>query len=226
MKWENSRALTPLKRDFLKAFFTQGREFFLTGGSALGIFYLGHRVSYDLDLFSTAAFIDWHVLDNDVRSIAQTLGAETRSVTVSPTFRRYELNRGAEREILDFVLERVPQIDPEKTLFGNVQVDTLREITANKICTLISRCETKDLIDLYFLAKRGVTLRDHLADARRKEAGLDPAMMAFLLSRTTLDEPPDYLLEPLDMVDFAAFVRGLQRELADLSHPSNGEPQP
>jgi len=30
-------------------------------------------------------------------------------------------------------------------------VDTLHEILLNKICTLVSRCEVKDLLDLYFL---------------------------------------------------------------------------
>ena len=43
MNWEKSKALTPLKRDFLKAFFEREHRFFLTGGSALGIFYLQHR---------------------------------------------------------------------------------------------------------------------------------------------------------------------------------------
>ncbi len=49
MNWEKSKALTTLKRDFLCAFFARNNSFFLTGGSALGIFYLQHRYSYDLD---------------------------------------------------------------------------------------------------------------------------------------------------------------------------------
>jgi len=53
MSWENSKAITPLKREFLKAFCLREKRFFLTGGSALGLFYLQHRFSYDLDLFST-----------------------------------------------------------------------------------------------------------------------------------------------------------------------------
>ncbi len=42
--WENSKACTPLKRDLLRAIFKIHTEFFLTGGSALGIFYLEHRI--------------------------------------------------------------------------------------------------------------------------------------------------------------------------------------
>lgn len=53
-------------------------------------------------------------------------------------------------------------IDPEKTAFGAVRVDTLREIAANKICTLLSRSEIKDLVDLRAL----VDLDRAFADAR------------------------------------------------------------
>ena len=55
MNWEESKALTPLKRDFLRQFAGRNQAFYLTGGSALGIFYLEHRLSYDLDFFSLDA---------------------------------------------------------------------------------------------------------------------------------------------------------------------------
>ena len=52
MNWEKSKSLTPLKKDFLKSFFNKNQDFYLTGGSALSIFYFDHRFSYDLDLFT------------------------------------------------------------------------------------------------------------------------------------------------------------------------------
>ena len=73
MNWEESKALTPLKRDFLKAFFDRSQAFFLTGGSALGIFYLQHRLSFDLDFFTTDEHLQWHILDNE------------HTLTLSPT---------------------------------------------------------------------------------------------------------------------------------------------
>jgi hypothetical protein len=219
MNWEESKALTALKKDFLKAFFDRSQAFFLTGGSALGIFYLQHRLSYDLDFFTTDAHIEWHLLDNEIRSISAAIGTQCETVTAAPTFRRYQLNRGTEREIVDFVVEMVPQLDPEKNKFGKLRVDTLREITVNKICTLIGRCEVKDLVDLFFLSKRGFTVRDHFAEAHQKEGGLDPAMISFILARTTIEKTPDYVLEPLDLNELRAFVQGLQLELADLAFP-------
>ncbi len=53
------------------------------------------------------------------------------------------------------MVDRVPQVDPEKNRFGAIRVDTLREILANKLTTLVSRTELKDLIDLYYLEKAG-----------------------------------------------------------------------
>jgi predicted nucleotidyltransferase component of viral defense system len=46
--------LTPLQLDFLHQFFASsvGADFFLTGGTALAAFYLQHRHSDDLDLFT------------------------------------------------------------------------------------------------------------------------------------------------------------------------------
>ncbi len=223
MNWEESKALTTLKRDFLKAFFERSQAFFLTGGSALGVFYLQHRLSYDLDFFTTDERIEWHLLDNDVRSISGAIGAECEAITAAPAFRRYALKRGAVREILDFVVEMSPQIDAEKERFGKVRVDTLREIAVNKICTLVGRCELKDLVDLFFLSKRGFLVREHLDEARRKEGGLDPAMLSFILARTTVDQVPDYVLEALDLDDLRNFVRNLQREFAELAYPDTAD---
>lgn len=217
MNWAESRALTPLKRDFLLAFFARDQDFFLTGGSALGIFYLQHRRSYDLDLFTTKP-IDWHLLGNRVRAVAAEIGADCHEIAASPEFGRYEIRREGERELLDFVAERMPQVDVQKSAFGQVRVDTLREILVNKICTLIHRCEMKDLVDLYFLQREGYRILEHFETAREKEGGLEPAMIAFLLSQVKV-EVPEYLLAPIDEADFAAFVRDLQRQFAELSFP-------
>ena len=205
MNWEDSKALTALKKDFLKAFFDRSQAFFLTGGSALGVFYLQHRLSYDLDFFTTDEHTEWHLLDNEIRSISAAIGTQCETITAAPTFRRYQLNRGTEREIVDFVVEMAPQLDPEKNKFGKLRVDTLREI--------------KDLVDLFFLSRRGFTVREHFAEARQKEGGLDPAMISFILARTAISKVPDYVLEPLDLNELRTFVHALQLELAELAFP-------
>jgi hypothetical protein len=46
--------LTPLQRSFLTLFsrLADKDQFYLTGGTALVEYYLGHRLSFDLDLFT------------------------------------------------------------------------------------------------------------------------------------------------------------------------------
>lgn len=75
INWEKSKAATSLKIDLLKEFFSINKSFFLTGGSALGMFYLDHRKSYDLDLFSTTD-IDWHLLSNEMQFLCKKIKAE------------------------------------------------------------------------------------------------------------------------------------------------------
>ncbi len=47
--------LAQLQRAVLEAVFAREQELFLTGGAALAEFYLGHRTTDDLDLFTTSA---------------------------------------------------------------------------------------------------------------------------------------------------------------------------
>lgn len=220
MNWENSKAITPIKRDFLKSFFARENRFFLTGGSALGLFYLEHRYSYDLDFF-TERSIDWLDVDGVIRLSAVEVGAEMSLQRDAPTFRRYLLVRGDEREIVDIVLCAGLQLDPEKMLFDNIKVDTMHEIMVNKITTLISRCELKDLVDLYFLEKEGYRVEDLFDEAQEKDGGLDPAMISLLLNSLMISELPDYLIKPLTLQELCEFVSDLKRRMALLAYPED-----
>src|SRR3989338_10923596 len=91
-------------------------------------------------------------------------------------FLRYKLARSKESVIVDFVREVVPQISEEKNRFEGITVDTLVDITANKICTVISRAEIKDYIDLYFLGRAGYPLENYIQEAQRKDAGVSQAV--------------------------------------------------
>ena len=84
--------LTPLQHRFLQAFFAHqvGTRFFLTGGTALAAFYLHHRLSRDVALFTT----DDHALPlarREIPLIASSLGCQARSGTTTPTFQVFLL---------------------------------------------------------------------------------------------------------------------------------------
>jgi hypothetical protein len=220
MNWEESKLLTPLKRDALRFFFEKTQQFYLTGGSALGIFYLQHRYSYDLDFFSTDP-VDWHQVIAMVNDGARSMGAECRGLVSAPYFHRFELTRGEDREILDFVHEVVSQIDPDKPRIGAIRIDTMREIGVNKLCTLVGRCEAKDVVDLYFLDQAGFDIVGNIAAAQRKDGGVDPATISFVLSTMKIGDVPGFLVRPVTREEIRDFINRLRLRLADAAFPAS-----
>jgi hypothetical protein len=107
---------------------------------------------------------------------------------------------------------------PEKPAYGVVRVDPADEILANKLCTLLGRSEIRDLVDVRTLEGLGLSLEVALAAGRRKDGGLTPAQLAWVLSQISIGEEaalpgavrPDELRE---------YLRGLIDRLARLAHP-------
>lgn len=214
----SAEILTPLQQDFLVRFFRQTQDFFLTGGTALAAFYLSHRRSEDLDLFTLSeGAID--IVPSIVNAIAASIKASLTPITTSPFFRRYLLQRGSEGTVVDFVREIAPQIVQEKTRFGDIIVDSLEDIAANKICTILGRGEMKDFIDLYFLHRYGVDIKKAMEWARQKDAGVSATTLAYILNEVTFHRIPDYVLKPVTVDELNAFFAQLRDELVCESFP-------
>jgi predicted nucleotidyltransferase component of viral defense system len=210
--------LSELQWEFLSIFFKGSPPFFLTGGTALSAFYLHHRYSQDLDLFT----VDTDAFDRVplyVDDTATKLSASVVSLQTAPQFHRYRVSRKGESVIVDLVREVVPQISKEKRNFDGIVVDTLDDIVANKICTVISRAEIKDHIDLYFLDRAGYRLEDHIKLAQQKDAGVSQAMLAYLFSEFRLSRIPDYMISPASLEDLQEYFQSLSRKLAVDSFP-------
>ncbi|HEY3359896.1 MAG TPA: nucleotidyl transferase AbiEii/AbiGii toxin family protein [Polyangia bacterium] len=177
--------MSALQRDLLVAFFEREARFFLTGGAALGGFHLGHRPSDDIDLFTTPP-VDLDAGERALLGAAAACGATLVPVDRFPEFRRFLAERGAERTVVDLVLDRAPQLDATKGRVGSIRMDSLLEIAANKICALLSRNEAKDLVDLTAILEAGVSLEGALAAAGRKDAGANAANLGFVLDQVRI----------------------------------------
>jgi predicted nucleotidyltransferase component of viral defense system len=211
--------LTALQWDFLTTFFSVSPPFFLTGGTALSAFYLQHRYSEDLDLFT----LDGEAFDRVPLYLADAsakIGASAVSLQTAPQFRRYKINRQGESVIVDFVREVVPQIAEGKNTFDGIMVDTVEDIVSNKICTVVSRAEIKDYIDLYCLNRAGYPLENYIEFAQRKDAGVSPAMVAFLFSEIKLSKVPEFVIVPITAAELEGFFKALAKKLAVESFPS------
>jgi hypothetical protein len=172
--------LTQLQRDVLHAFFSNEKRFFLTGGAALAGFYLGHRVTDDLDLFTEEQATALQDARRTLEEIARSFGATIEPLADTPGFKRLLLRREGEQIKIDLVQD-AQQLLPKVVLDG-ITIDSAEEITANKLTTLLSRSEIRDLVDLRELEAAGHTMESALPRAAEKDRGLTPGQLLEVLS--------------------------------------------
>jgi predicted nucleotidyltransferase component of viral defense system len=173
--------LSNLQNDFLREFFGRENRFYLTGGAALVGFYLGHRETNDLDLFTLENEIENGF--GTVRDAARALGASVEAIQTAPDFRRLLVKRGDEAVVVDLVREYVFQLELEKREINGIRIDSPEEILANKLCALLSRSEIRDLVDVRELENAGFKIEDALSVAQKKDTGLTAAQLAWVLNQ-------------------------------------------
>lgn len=201
--------LTPLQHRVLDTLFAEeafARTFYLTGGTALAVFYLGHRYSDDLDFFTNgpdAGFL-WPMLQQLQPSLAFTVDSRT------PQFIRI---RVGEELRVDFVQD-VPFRVGVPARDGTWQVDSLENITLNKITAIQGRLDVKDYVDLYALLKDrpGEILR-LLAEAKRKDASIDPFVWSKVIGDVESFRLLPRMTTPVDLKALVVFYRALRRTI-------------
>ena len=207
--------LTPFQSALLHAFFANDRELFLTGGAALAGFWLGHRTTDDLELFGLPG-ADLERAVRTLEAVAADAGATSVVMQSYPDFRRLHVDRGEERCKVDLAVDRAPPLESMKVEIDGIRLDSPREIAANKICTLLSRAEIRDLVDLRALLELGCDLEAALRDAATKDRGADAATLGWILDQLAIG--PDARLpgevDPLDLETFRGTLVKRLRALA------------
>lgn len=203
--------LTALQSNLVESLARRAPGFFLTGGAVLVGWTLGHRTTDDLDLFTTS---DEAMIGGPpaVLGAAEEVGAIGLALTTTPDFHRFLVSRGADSARVDLVRDRTSPLRPKVEVDG-VRMDSVEEIVANKIAALVGRSELRDLIDLRALEARGYRVEDYLDDARKKDGGVSPATIAWLLSSTHAPPNP----EGATQADLEEFVRDLERRMLALA---------
>ena len=208
--------LDKFQQEILTAFFERQRGFFLTGGAALVGFHLKHRTTLDLDLFTNEDLMDEG--EQALVEIARAREIDLERLRTSSDFRRFLLTRGSESLVVDLVRDLSPQIDEEKPEIHGIRVDSPREIMANKLCTLLSRAELRDLVDVRALDREGLSIEEHLPLAAAKDAGLTAGQLAWVLSQIEIGDdatPPG----GVSATELQAFVESLIQRLTAMAYP-------
>ena len=176
---ENIRCYSnPVQREILIGLLdndTIRNNFFLTGGTALSVFYLHHRSSIDLDLFN----IEKSIMGDIYLWITHRWPGESKQINQNEYLLQM-LIKGVKVDIvhdpLSFMEKREKyHLDGDKFL----TVDSLRNIAAGKLNAMVSRREIKDFLDFFFINKmvKGMDLETIYKDARKKEGMFDDSPM-------------------------------------------------
>ena len=140
-----------LQDKFLSWWVTLGLPFYLTGGTALGRFYLNHRFSEDLDFFINAdsqyslyiAELKNKITSRFTVNIQQSLFSDdfTRFfITDEDTFLKIEL------------VNDVSYYQGNPAIYQFGKIDTPINILSNKLTAIVGRDEPKDIFDIIHLS--------------------------------------------------------------------------
>jgi len=195
-----SAVLTPFQKKVLEYFsnLKDSRYFFLTGGMALSEFYLGHRKSFDLDMFTSEKELILPfslVLEDEMKKVF--------SVTVTrrfETFVEYEIEAKDKSESIKVQLayDSPYHLDsPSESSLG-VKINSFKDLVTDKLQAFLGRTEPRDAVDLYFILKTE-DFWQLCQQAAQKDPGFDLYWLAAALAKVS-EFPDDIRRWPVEMI--------------------------
>jgi len=181
------------------------KKFYLSGGTALAEYYLHHRYSEDLDFFS----ID-EVDPMAIQIILKKIQKKTKmqSVDFQQSFNRNLFFLHFDKEVIKTEFTYYPFVQLEKPgIIGNLRVDSLIDIAANKIFTIYQRPKSRDFIDLYLIMEQEKWPFLFLQEkARQKfDTHLDPLQMVSQLLRIGKIKDYPRMITKIDLKELGRF---------------------
>ncbi len=193
------------------------QTFHLGGGAALAGVHLRHRLSADADLF-----VHDREGHRDLVRVLPSVGAANGTPVVvlrdAGSFVRSRLQLGDHAIELDVIFDPVADLEPPPPAVDGVIVESFSDLRANKLTCILSRSEPRDLVDLLFLDRAGYPPEHDLPLALRKDAGVDPGVLAWLLGQFPV-EPLPVMLVPLDVAELMRFRNELRERFRRAALP-------
>lgn len=192
--------LSPVQRRAISAIaeLQDATHFYLTGGTALAEFYLGHRKSYDLDLFTAESGLVLpfsRLAEGHLKKQGLRVGVTRRFFS----FVEFEVSEKDESTRVQFALDTPFRLDdPVGSEFG-LQINDYKDLIVDKLQAFFGRTEARDTIDLFFILKTE-NLWELAALAKEKDPGFDLYWLAVAMKKTR--EFPDEIERwPVEMID-------------------------
>lgn len=169
------------------------QRFYFTGGTPLSAFYLEHRRSEDIDLFSEKE-IYLPPIKSFIGKVQQKLNlkkTDYRQFLGLHSFFLYFSNKNILK--VDFNFYPFERIEKGLLYKNRIVVDSLLDVAVNKIHTIAMRPRARDFIDIYFIIKeKQYRLFDLLIKAKAKfDWHIDPIQLGlrFYQAKDLTDYP-------------------------------------
>lgn len=208
--------LTSLQNRFLQIFFNSflKQDFFLTGGTALSAFYLQHRLSQDIDLFTLNQKLEFNAVNAEILKIISSLSGKIEHQISSPTFLQFIFKTNKDELKIDIVKDTPVHFGSLKKI-SNYQIDSLKNIAVGKLLALFGRADAKDFIDLYFLleVEKKFTFNKLYNLAKKKDIGLSEFYLAGMIKKVEEIEYFPQIIRPINKKKLRIYFLNLSKNL-------------
>lgn len=187
-------------------------HFYFTGGTALAECYLHHRYSDDIDLFTVKPFENLPIL-NFINEIAKgKYTVESRFSAPLYTFMLRPMGGDVDLKV-DFSRYPYTQLEEPK-MINNIPIDSLIDISTNKLLTISQRTSVKDFVDLYFLLQTH-SVYDLMEGVKVKFGiKIEPFFLATDFLKVDSFTFLPRMIKPLTLIELQTFFRSLAVEVS------------
>ncbi len=214
---EKPIGLTTQQKQFLNVIIGEPyflNNFYLSGGTALSAWYLSHRESYDLDFFTDRPF-DYDKIIRWIRQNEHALGYTSIRFEEDYGFLMCFL-RFSPKTMLKIDFHNYASITLQKGLvWRGLAIDSLYDITVNKLRTIATIPRTRDYVDYYCIFQhRKYPIKRLFSDVAKKfREKIDPLQVAknFLKVSECIDLPIMHI--PFNEKSMISFYQGTAKEL-------------
>ncbi|MBL7131887.1 MAG: nucleotidyl transferase AbiEii/AbiGii toxin family protein [Candidatus Omnitrophica bacterium] len=199
----------------------ESEHFYLTGGTALAEFYLKHRKSDDLDFFTATEELIIP-FSNRLEEMLRTKGMDVQRKRGLHSFVELLVRAHEETTVVHLAEDTPFRFEHPKRFpeYPRLRVDSLVDISSNKLLALFSRATLRDFIDIYVLVKKGLFTPEKLIEsAKVKDSGFDLYWLgvAFERIKTFKDDSSEMLLlvEPIKFHEVLLFFNQWREKIAE-----------
>lgn len=191
------------------------KRFYLTGGTALSEFYLQHRLSHDINLFTEDEEVDQRLTEAYLKKISAELDVIHIKRSQFLGLFSYTLIFSDKEELkVDFNYYPFPRIQ-KGVMYKKLSVDSAYDIATNKVHTIFTRPRSRDYIDLYFIMKKyNYSLDKLILDAKAKfDWHIDRITLASQFIKAKDADESALMIVPFSKTSMDEFFLDLARSL-------------